>query len=600
MTVTGTKDAEDLLARHRQLADERRGFEQHWQDLGEVMLPRRADFTGAGRGTTQGEKRTETQFDGTPLQAARGLAAAIDGMLRSRSQRWFSIKPVDPRVAERSEIKRWLEAAEDILFNAFYDPRARFLQRTAEVDLDLVVFGTGALFVGERPGDRRLLFRAHHLKDIVLAENADGAIDTVFRSFELTARQAVQQFGEADVGEKIREAVKDGKLESPFRFLHAVMPRADRNPAKRSAKNMPFASVFVDVESQEIVSEGGYPEFPYVVPRWDTAAGEIYGRSPGMLALPDAKTLNQMAKTILRAGHKVVDPPLLMPDDGVKSGPRTWPGGITYYDADMLSRTGGRPPISPLVTGANIPLGREMQHDVREQVWAAFFRNVLQLPGAGPQMTATEIIQRKEEFIRVIGPTFGRLEADYTAPMVERAFAVLSRAGMIPPPPDGIDAGLRFDYASPITLARRQVEAAALQKTIAELAPVFEANPAVLDNFDHDRLVRDVAEANGLPQRWLKPEEQVAEERAEKEMLSGGGLETLLGMPGVVGGAAEGAGATAITAVEGDLGAPLPTAQDRRFADEIAEILATSGAPPPDDSIGTTDQAELSDPVPAP
>ncbi len=415
-----------------------------------------------------------------------------------------------------------MEEAETRLRAALYDPRARFLQRSGEVDLDLVVFGTGVLYVGEKVGGRRLLFRAHHLREVFLADDADGEIDTVYRVFHLTARQAVATFGEASVGEKVREALRDGKPDAEFEFLHAVEPRADRDPRRADAASLPFASLFVDIAGERIVSEGGFEELPYIVPRWDTAPGEVYGRSPAMLALPDVATLNQIGKTLLRAGHKAVDPPLLAPDDGIKATPRTWPGGITYYDADMLARTGGRPPLTPLQTGANMPLGREMQNDVREQVWSAFFRNVLQLPAAGPQMTATEVIERREEFLRIVGPVFGRLEADYTGPLIERCFRLMLRARLLPVLPDVLrGAEVEFDYASPLIRAQKQIEAAGLRKTIEELGPIAQANPAVLENFDADRIVRDAADANGLPVRWLVPEEQVRRRREERAATAG-------------------------------------------------------------------------------
>ena len=509
------KDVQSLLDRHKRLIDGRRLWEGYWQELAEVFLPRRADFT---RGRVAGEKRTEKQFDGVPMQAARGLAASLDGLLKPKTQRWFSIRADDDSVDEMEEVRLWLEDAEDRMYAALYDPDARFLQRSNEVDLDLVVFGTGVLFVGERVGSGRLVFRSHHLRDVCVAENADGEVDTVFRRFELSARQAEQRWGREVLGEATREALRDGRLEQTFEFLHVVLPRPDRDRTKRNRKNLPFASVFIDVQSEKIIAEGGYHELPYILPRWDTGTDEIYGRSPAMLALPDANSLNQIGKTLLRAGHKVVDPPLLMPDDGLQSAPRTWPGGITYYDADILARTGGRPPVSPLTTGANIPLGREMQNDVREQVWSAFFKNVLQLPVDGPQMTATEIIERRAEFMRIIGPTFGRLEADYTGPVVERVFNVMKRAGLFLQPPEILKqaGGIRFEYVSPITKAQQQIEAAALQKTVQDVQAVISAEPSAIQNFDADRIVRDVAEANGLPRRWLKPRDLIDARRGQE------------------------------------------------------------------------------------
>ena len=329
---------EDLLGRLKRLQAGRGVWESHWQELAEFMLPRRAGFS---REQAPGAKRTERQYDGAPMQAARGLAASLDGMLKPRTATWFSLRAADPDLNRRAEVRRWLEDAERRLRNALYDPRARFLQRSGEVDLDLVVFGTGVLYVGEKVGERRLLFRAHHLRGVYLAEDADGEIDTVFRVFRLTARQAAQAFGADAIGEKTREALRDGNPEAEFDFLHAVYPRHGRDPRRTGATALPWASVFVDIASERLISEGGFADMPYVTPRWDTAPDEVYGRSPAMLALPDVATLNQIGKTLLRAGHKAVDPPLLAPDDGIKATPRTWPGGITYYDADMLARTGG-------------------------------------------------------------------------------------------------------------------------------------------------------------------------------------------------------------------------------------------------------------------
>lgn len=503
--------AESLLGRLKRLRAGRGVWESHWQELAEFMLPRRADFGGM---QTPGAKRTERQYDGAPMQAARGLAASLDGMLKPRTATWFSLRAADPDLDRRGEVRRWLEEAESRLRAALYDPRARFLQRSGEVDLDLVVFGTGILYVGEKVGAQRLLFRAHHLRGVYLAADADGEIDTVFRVFRLTARQAAQAFGEDTIGDKTREALRDGNPDSEFDFLHAVYPRHERDPRKTGATSLPWASVFVDIDSVRLLSEGGFSELPYIVPRWDTAPDEVYGRSPAMLALPDVATLNQIGKTLLRAGHKAVDPPLLAPDDGIKATPRTWPGGITYYDADMLARTGGRPPLTPLETGFNLPLGREMQNDVRDQVWSAFYRNVLQLPAAGPQMTATEVIERREEFLRVIGPVFGRLEADYTGPLVERCFRLMLRARMLPEVPGVLrGAGVDFEFASPLIRAQKQIEAAGLRKTIEELGPIAQINPAILENFDADRIVRDAADANGLPARWMVPEDEVQRRR---------------------------------------------------------------------------------------
>ena len=235
-----------------------------------------------------------------------------------------------------------------------------------------------------------------------------------------------------------------------------------------------------------------------------------------MLALPDSRTLQQQGKTILKAGHMAVEPPLMAPHESIVRGPSLVPGGITYYNAAAMRNAGLRDPIRPLFTGAQIPLAREMQADVREQIFAAFFRNVLNLPTDGPAMTATEVVERKEEFVRTIGPVFGRLEADYMAPMVERAFGILLRQGKFPPPPEELQGQeISFEFASPVEKVRRQLDTMNAVRTIEMIAPFVQADPAIMDNFNGDEIARDAAEFNSMPASWLKPKAEVAKLREQ-------------------------------------------------------------------------------------
>lgn len=512
------KQIDELLRRHKKLKEERRLWEAHWQELAEIMLPRRADFTGA---IQAGEKRTNKIYDSAPMLARRGLAAAIDGLLKPKTSRWFHIEPEAVGWDEDEAAKAWLEQAEERLRQAIYNPKAKFIERTGEVDDDLVTFGTGCIYIGEDRSRRRLLFRSVHLKDVFPAENADGDIDGVYVTLTLTARQAAERYGEDGIGAKTKEALvgRNPEPDRKFPFLWAVTPRREPAPARPRGRNLAFASVVVDVESEHTASAGSYDEFPFAIPRWDTASGELFGRSPAMLALPDAKTLQEVGKTLLIAGQKAVDPPLAALSDSVIGTPRTYPGGITYFDAEGAESLGGRFPIQPMETGANLPLGREMQNDLRDQIWAAFFRNVLQLPVAAPKMTATEVLERKEEFVRTIGPVFGRLEGDYIAPIVERSFNIMMRAGAFPPLPDSLaDRRLKFEYRSPVEQARKQIEAAGAARAVELLAPFVAADASLMDNFDGDAIARDVPDVFGTPRAWLRSADRVAairEARAE-------------------------------------------------------------------------------------
>lgn len=495
----------------------RKQWEDYWQELADILLPKRADIT---TGTVNGEDRVSPViFDAAPMRARRGLATALDGLLKPKTTKWFSIRTQDDDINDDDEAKRWMEIVEERMWRAIYSKNARFIQRSGEVDNDLVALGTGVLYTGESKNLRSLKFISIHPKDVIFLEDGDGIIDTLYFELRLTARQAAGMFGEKNLGSKTLESFRSKNAsdkQTRFPFLFCVYPRLERNPKSLLNTDLPFAKVVIDKESEHIVEESGFHEFPFAVPRWDTATGEKYGRSPGMIALPDAKTLQAMGKTLLVAGQKAVDPPLLAYDDSIIGAVRTFPGGITTIDIEAVRGIGGSP-VQPLNFGTNIPLGREMQNDTRQAVEAAFFRNIFNLPVDGPQMTATEILERKEEFIREIGPVFGRLETDYIGSIVDRVFGIMMRAGAFPEPPEILQGrDINFEFQSPIVQARKQIEAAGAARAIDILAPFVQVDPSIMDNFDGDKIARDTPDIFGIPMDWIRSNDEVSKIRQER------------------------------------------------------------------------------------
>lgn len=499
-------------------------WDSYWQELADVLHPVRADITSQ---TNPGEDRNNIIFDGAPMIARRSLANTLDGLLKPKTSKWFSMVPESSGLADSDEVKRWVDTVVDTMWREIYSKNARFIQRSGEVDNDLVTFGIGYLFIGERDDLSGLKFQSVHPKQVSIVENSDGVIDTVYYEFPLSARQALQKFGEDGLPKEIRDALQSGEeSDKTFQFLQVIKPRTDRDTGSAGADNLPFASATFAVNDKKLMEETGFHEFPFAIPRWDTATGEIYPRSPGMMALPGAKTLQAMGKTLLVAGQKAVDPPMWALDEAVIGVPRTFPGGMTIIDSEAARNN--QQPFGVLNTGANMPLGLEMQNRTRQEVEAAFFRNVFNLPIDGPQMTATEVIQRREELVREIGPVFGRLETDYVGHTVERVFGILSRAGAFPPPPEElIGQEVKFEFQSPIQQARKQIEALSIANAVEALRPIVEFQPEVMDNFDGDEIMRDAPESFGVPPKWLRTRESVqeirqgrAEAQAQQEALA--------------------------------------------------------------------------------
>lgn len=500
-----------LLQRWKALKGKRGNWENHWEDLASVMLPRRMGFVTT---VVPGDRRTDDVFDGTPAQAARGLANAIGWMMWPEGEKNIFIKANEDRLDNSDEAKEWFSDVAARMARAMANPKARYRQARGEVDQDLAVFGTGVIYSGERQRGG-LLYQSLHLKDALVLFSEEGEPEGMFRSKTFTVRQAETRFGRNKLSAATQKLLSDQQYDKEIEFLHAIVPRAEGFAGALLAKNLPFASIWIEIAEVHEAEVSGFHEFPFAVPRWDTSSGEDYGRSPGMIALPDASTLQAMGETILIAGQRAAAPPLLVPSDGFFDGANSFPDGLTYYDAE-LAKEMGRIPIGPLDTGANLPISRDMQQDMRQQVFAAFFRNVLNLPVEGPQMTAEEIRARKEEFIREIGPVFGRLESDYNGPLVERTFNIMLRAGALPPIPEILQGQqIRFEYESPVKKIRQQIEAAGARMWVQERLELAKAtqDESHLDLVDFDAFGRVTAEAAGVPQKIVVGAEKVAAKR---------------------------------------------------------------------------------------
>ena len=494
-----TDKAKNLLKRYDRLKSQRQNWESHWQEVADYMQPRKADVT---KTRSKGDKRTELIFDGSPLQSVELLAASLHGMLTNPSTPWFSLRFKQNDMENEDEAKEWLEDATEVMYSAFN--KSNFQQEIFELYHDLITFGTAAMFIEEDDEDI-LKFSTRHINEIFIAENDKGRIDTVFRKFSLSARAVMQKFG--DVSMNIATKANNDPYEE-VEILHAVYPRSDFDPKKQDKQNMPFESVYLDAESGDELSVSGFREFPFVVPRYLKASHEIYGRSPAMTALPDVKMLNEMSKTTIKSAQKQVDPPLLVPDDGFMLPVRTIPGGLNFY------RAGTRDRIEPLNIGANTPLGLNMEEQRRNSIRNAFYVNQLMMQ-SGPQMTATEVIQRNEEKMRLLGPVLGRLQSELLKPLIDRTFALILRKNLFRPAPEFL-AGqdIEIEYVSPLAKAQKSTELSSIMRAIEILGSLSNVAP-VFDHINMDKLVRHLADIVGVPQKILKPQSEINAERQQ-------------------------------------------------------------------------------------
>ncbi len=508
---------EDICRQYNASKGSRGTWEQHWEEIAERVLPRQMGFVGE---RTDGEKRTQKVFDSRPMIALDRFAAVMDSMLTPRQSIWHNLRTTDESLNRDHEVKAWFYQVNKILFAARYSPRANFSGQNFERWISMGAFGTGSLFIDYDPG-KGLRYRCVNLRDTFFKQNHQGIVDTVYRCLRLTARQAAQQFGETALTEKMRAALgSPNRQDETFEILHAVLPRTDYSEGRADARGKPWASYYIALaEKQLMAPAGGFTTFPYSIARYVTAPDEVYGRSPAMSALPDIKMLNEMSRTDIRAVHKLIDPPILLHDDGIlgsgQMSVNMRPGGLNVGGVDR----NGNAMIQPFSTGARVDINETKMEQRRKSIDDAFLVTLFQILVETPRMTATEALIRAQEKGMLLTPTMGRQTSEALGPQIEREIDLLMLHRVLPPIPDVLrEAGGDYEivYDSPMSRMQRAEELVGVQRTMELLAPFAQIDPSVLDVFDKDELARLTAEVSGVPMPVLRSPDAVAQIRQQR------------------------------------------------------------------------------------
>jgi len=322
-----------------------------------------------------------------------------------------------------------------------------------------------------------------------------------------------------DVSDKVKDLYREQKYDDPVWVIHAVFPRVERDPTKKGPQDMPWASCYFEEAECHELEMGGFPEFPYLVPRWSKYANEVYGRSPGMTALPDVKMLQAMSVAVIKVAQKIVDPPMWLRDDGVVGQTRTVPGGINYWrgnpnDGVMLMPT----------TGQGLPVTLDMMEELRNRIRTTFFTNIMQSTN-DKQMTAYETAQITADRMRLMGPMIGRLEGEKLGPMVDRIFGMLSRSGDLPPPPKVIEGeDFTVEYVSPIATAQKQMTVAGMTQVMGLMAGIVGPEGAVMlaqRKLDLDRVFDTAWDLFNNDPHMLKDDEALQAEDQKQQAMQG-------------------------------------------------------------------------------
>ena len=509
--MTSQDQVNQLIRRHTTLKNDRVYWEAElWSPAMDFCQPQ-AGSMQSNNTRQSGELRGQKVYDGTPEWACDVLVNGMYSGLTPDNYKWFKWSVTPEWLNDDPQVKSYLQQCEEITYQALSE--SNYSESTLGVYRQQAVYGTGCKYIEYDP-QKILNFQRIRLTNVCIAEDRSGKIDTIFREFKWSARNAVKQWGNR-CPTIIRNAVESGNHDTEFDFLHVVYPREDYIHGKRDRQNMPFASLWLYQAEKKILDEGGYLSFPFSVPRWDREDDVPWGRGPAIKALQDMGVLNQQGKTNLIAAHKMVEPPLAIPEDGFNKAIDLSPGGFNYYNPT-------RGEIRPIMSSINLPFAVDMQDRTQKAVERRFFVDVFLMLTENPKMTATEVLERKQEKLVILGPTIGQQRREHLDNDLDRVFEILNENGHFPDPPEILlqyGNKIKTEYVSPLAMAQRRIEVESTMRVYQVAGNIVQltGRTDAIDVLNDEETIRLIADRESAPVEIMKTREQVQAEREAKQ-----------------------------------------------------------------------------------
>ena len=503
---------EQLQQRKAALIQERSAYLRDWRNISEYQQPRLGRFF-----TTETKKNVNPQrvLDNTAIFASGVLASGLMSGMTSPARPWFKLSLPDKDLMEFGPVKSWLHRTTQLMRDVFtHSNTYRALHSMYE---ELGLFGTAASVM--LPDFDSVV---HHypmtIGEYAIGTDYKGKVDTFVRDFQMTVGQMVARFGKENCSATVQNMHTSGRLDQWVTVTHLVEPRRERDTTKRDNKNMPFMSLYLEQgmeRDDKFLSESGFKRFPVLAPRWAVRGSDVYGTSPGMTAQGDVQALQHAHLRKAQAIDYQTNPPLQVPTAYKDAAQNRLPGGVMFVDAN--SPGGG--------VRSAFEVNLNLQHlladiqDIRERIRQAYFADLFQMLANDTRsgITATEIAERHEEKLLMLGPVLERLHNELLQQMIDNVFEECVDAGILPPIPqelEGVD--LNVEFVSTLAQAQRAISGQSMDRLIGTITNLSAVRPEVLDKVDFDQVVDDYADLYGVNPEIILDDTVVAKIRADR------------------------------------------------------------------------------------
>lgn len=536
--VDETKRRKFLILRS-QLELERTTFLSHWRDLGQIASPRRARF--AVTDVNRGDRRNQQIIDNAAVIALRTLRAGMMAGVTSPARPWFRLTTSRPELNDLSPVKLWLDQVTGEMTAAFL--KSNLYNILPIIYGDIGQFATGAMMVEEDMDDIVRVY-PFPIGTYMIACDDKGRVDTFVRDFRMTVKQLVQKFGRHEGmphGKKeidwsklsvtVKNLWENDQRESWVDICHVIRPNDDYDQNKHESKYKKFSSCYFErgasgtqaydylgADDDRFLRESGYDYFPVLCPRWEISAEDAYGTScPGMDALGDNKQLQIGEKRGMQAIDIKVRPPMVAPTSMRNSKKSILPGDVSYVDVQQ-GQQGFQAAIKADISIVEL---EQKQQQVRRRIDSAYFKDLFMMFSDDDRMqppTATEVNEKKQEKLLVLGPVLEQLNQDLLDPLIDITFDIMMKQGRLPEPPQelhGID--LKVEYISIMAQAQKVAGIAGIDRFMGAMAQSVQVFPEVADKINIDKFADIYGDMTSVPPQLIRPDDEVAQMRQQRQ-----------------------------------------------------------------------------------
>lgn len=497
------------LQRKSAMVSERSSWMPHWQEISAYQQPRMGRFVCTDR--NRGARRHNNIYDNTALLASRTLAAGMMSGMTSPARPWFRLTLSDTDLREVGRVKTWLHRSGVLLREVFARSNTYRVLHAGYEELGL--FGTWATVM--LPDFDTVV---HHypmtIGEYAIGVDHRGVPNAFCREYEMPVGALVGQFGRENVSHTVRNMYDRHNLDSWIPVVHIIEPNTGRDSTKLDNKNMRFASHYMEAgndNDKQFLSESGFKRFPVLAPRWSVSGQDIYGNSPGQEALGDVKQLQHEQLRKSQGIDYQVNPPIQVPTAYKDAAKSRLPGGVMFVDENQGS--------AGVRSAYQVPIN--LQHllldiqDVRERIRSTYYADLFLMLANDTRsgVTATEVAERHEEKLLMLGPVLERLHNELLSPMIDLTFDYCLEAGILPDiPPELEDMDLNVEFVSTLAQAQRVVSAQGMDRLLGTLSSMSAMYPHVLKKVDPMQAIDDYADLFGVNPEIIVPDDVVQEQ----------------------------------------------------------------------------------------